>query len=279
MGIKRLSFNSFMSEKSLTYNNTPILNSYVETFSANGNFLCPGGVNAVELLVVAGGGGGGAASTGIAGGGGGAGGLIYSAAYTVTPRTTYAITVGAGGNGNTQGGSSQFDNQIAVGGGYGGNGGQNGGNGGSGGGAGIRNGGNAHNGGSGTAGQGSAGGNGVAQNGTSGGAGGGGGAGGVGNNTGQTQNGSGGAGLAYSITGTSLFYAGGGGGGGGNSYNCTPSLGGSSIGGQWVGSANGPAQHGTSGKDGTGSGGGRGGQQTTGGGRGGNGIVIIKYTN
>ena len=57
----------------------------------------------VELLVVGGGGGGGC---GVAGGGGGGGQVYHSTTFSVTGGMTYSVTVGAGGAGGTNGGSS-----------------------------------------------------------------------------------------------------------------------------------------------------------------------------
>lgn len=72
----------------------------VVTFTSVGSttWTAPSGVTQVEYLVVAGGGGGGSSH----GGGGGAGGLrtnVGGTALTVTPATSYAVTVGAGGAG------------------------------------------------------------------------------------------------------------------------------------------------------------------------------------
>ena len=61
----------------------------------------PTGVTQIEVLVVAGGGGAGGASNTGGGAGGGAGGLIYNSTFTVTPGSSYAVTVGAGGSGGT----------------------------------------------------------------------------------------------------------------------------------------------------------------------------------
>jgi len=219
----------------------------------------------VETLLVAGGGAG-------SGGGGGAGGLLYYGSET--PKTpngsalglqtgvTYSITVGGGGTSSSNGSNSvmsgtNFTTLTAVGGGAGG-GGLNGGNGGSGGGApriiptGI---------GLGTTGQGNNGGTGVDANNASGG---GGGAGAVGGNAGGAG-GNGGAGLNYSISGSSVGYAGGGGGGGANG-------GGSAAQGGGAG-ASGGAASGT-----TNTGGGGGGIYTNGPGAGGSGVVILRYS-
>jgi len=57
----------------------------------------------VEYLVVAGGGGG-AGIYNFAGGGGGAGGFRTGTGFTVSPGTTYTVTVGAGGAGNAASG-------------------------------------------------------------------------------------------------------------------------------------------------------------------------------
>ena len=183
--------------------------SYTNTFTPT----CGGGSGKVEVLCVAGGGGGG---KGTSGGGGGAGGLLYNSAFTVNSNTGIGITVGTGGTGTTadgtqatNGGNSIFSTLTSIGGGYGGN--ENGGNssmrngnsGGSGGGGSYHG-----NGSSGTTGQGNSGGNG-----TSGGSrwtgGGGGGAGSSGASATAYYGGDGGSGLAYSISGTSSYYAGG----------------------------------------------------------------------
>lgn len=124
-------------------------------------FIVPAGVTSLRIRVV-GGGGGGARGTfvGYAGGdwegwtafgfgtttftwygcgGGGGGGGYAHGIFTVTPGTSYQVTVGAGGNGGTAhgdwgtggtGGTSSFSNLISATG--GGGGGQNAGNGGTG---------------------------------------------------------------------------------------------------------------------------------------------------
>lgn len=87
-----------------------------------GTWAVPAGVSSVELLVVGGGGGGAGQGVG-GGGGGGGGGVYYKAAHAVTPGTSIAFTVGAGGQGGpahgfgTAGSSSSFANFIAYGGG------------------------------------------------------------------------------------------------------------------------------------------------------------------
>ena len=229
----------------------------------------------VDYLVVAGGGGGGKVSNS---GGGGAGGMLTSIA-TLSTLNTYSVTVGAGGNGattnNTSG--SQGSNSVisgtglstitATGGGYGGHADAAGGNGGSGGGGGYAN----YAGGTATPGQGN---NGGSANSSSpaysaGGGGGAGAAGGTGTST--LGSGVGGAGLASSISGSSVTYAGGGGGGNDTS---TAQAGGSGGGGAGGSDENNAAVAGT-----TNLGGGGGGSSTLGnGGNGGSGIVIVSYT-
>jgi len=246
----------------------------IHTFTSSGTFTvtsAPAGAT-VEALVVAGGGGGGA----FAGGGGGAGGLLYDAAKSISI-SAYTITVGSGGvkptsnsGGNTNGNNSVFDSLTAVGGGRGGvTSSINGKNGGSGGGG---NGEPGNIAGTGTIGQGNNGG--IGNNGTSAG-GGGGGASQIGQNATTTpaNGGNGGVGLAYSISGTSTFYAGGGGASGSGTITA---LGGNGGGGDGEKFAITPAA--TNGAANTGGGGG--GMyvfNALNGGNGGSGIVIISY--
>ncbi len=241
----------------------------------------------VEVLVVAGGGGGGYLH---GGGGGGAGGLIYNSAYQLTNAAAITVTVGAGGSGGNQlptnGNNSVFGSLTAVGGGYGGSeaGPTPGANGGSGGGGSGYS--TAQPGGTGTAGQGFNGGRGAYPDidGTYGSGGGGGGAGAPGTDGKEGQNvsgsaGNGGNGQAYSISGTSTYYAGGGGGGywGDNlSYYGVGGLGGGGNGGAGTSTNLSP----TAGAVNTGGGGGgsRGdASQARPGAAGGSGIVIVRY--
>jgi len=229
----------------------------------------------VEYLVVAGGGGGASRHSG----GGGAGGMLTATGFTVTPTTAYTVTVGAGGTGNTTGGTatdgspgfdSVFASITATGGGKGGGTAPGtGGNGGSGGG-----GGNGALGGSGTPGQGYAGGKNSSPaydyHG-----GGGGGAGGVGGDVTGGAGGTGGPGATSDITGTSVIYACG---GGGSAYQGLGSggdggAGGSSNvnGGKGAGTSSGTA--GTA-NTGTGGGGGTAGEGAY---NGGSGVVIVRY--
>jgi len=243
--------------------------STVLTYGTPGTYtwVAPTGVTSVKALVIAGGGAG-----GTNGGGGGAGGMIYNAAVSVTPGSSYTVTVGRGGFTNNKGNAtnSVFSSLTAI---AGGNGctysvvaAQSGGSGG----GGML---NSNAGGAGTAGQGYAGGTG--NNGNSGntyyGAGGGG-AGGVGYNGGDSR---GGPGLLNSITGVPLYYAGGGGGNYFITNTAYRAAGGIGGGGSGENGKHGPA---AGGRPNTGGGGGA----TTvglGGGPGGSGVVILSYTN
>ena len=237
-------------------------------------------VLSVTALVVAGGGGGGYCASGDGGaGGGGAGGLIYNPTFSILKSIRYTVTVGAGGTAaesqtviGTAGQNSVFSTLTAVGGGPGGSTQIGSANatilaGGSGGGAGSDGGGIA--GGAATAGQGFAG----ANNSSVAVGSGGGGAGGAG--SGASNGPYGGVGLAYSITGSSVYYAGGGGGG---KYNIAGGAGGLGGGGTG-GTGGGAAVAGTTNTGGGGGGGGGNGVALVGpGAAGGSGIVIIRYT-
>ena len=246
----------------------------VATFLDSGSWTCPAGVTSVQALIVAGGGGGGPPG----GGGGGAGGLVYSSSVSVTPGVTYPIVVGQGGDGgvyNTRagysGGNSSFVNLIVLGGGAGGGNGFGPIGGGSGGGSsgnftasGVGNG---------AYGQGNAGGAGTNTGNQA--NGGGGGAGRVGVSGGGGVAGAGGEGLAYSISGTSVTYAGGGGGSGGSSDLVTGAFGGTGGGGR---GGTGTSSNPTPGLINTGGGGGGRGNGGDPGAHGGSGIVIIRWS-
>ena len=244
----------------------------------NTSWTAPTGVTQVEVLVVGGGGGGGYNG----GGGGGAGGLLYSAAYTVVPGTSYTVTVGTGGapssasvNLASNGTNSVFDSLTAIGGG-GGNSRSVSGSilaGGSGGGGASSQGSASQAAGAGTAGQGTAGGVGTAPDlGVNATGGGGGGAGNSGQVGSYVLAGGGGVGLNFSITGTPTWYAGGG--GGGTCVNgLNPAQGGLGGGG---GGGIATSASGVAGTASTGGGGG-GGNGAGGGAGGGSGVVIIRY--
>lgn len=234
----------------------------IHTFTGNGTFTPTQNFTA-EYFVLAGGG-------GAQIGGGGAGGLLNSSSSFISG-TGYSVTIGAGGAGQTSGGTDNATNGVdsvfstftAIGGGKGGgvlgtNETRDGVTGGSGGG-----GGNAA--GAGTSGQGFAGGNSP----STGACAGGGGAGSAGVNHTVVNTGSaGGSGIDSVITGSSVNYAAGGGGGG------------SSAGGAAGGaSAGNGVTTGTPGSGATNRGGGGGGNWFTNtGGAGGSGIVVIKYS-
>ena len=250
----------------------------ITTFNSSGTFTVPTGLSSVNVLLVAGGG----STGGRHAGGGGAGGLIYRPLHPITPGTPLAVTVGAGGSaGNyNPGNDSVFSNLTAKGGGGGDNGGagQPGGSG-AGGGHGTRDGGDGTQptqpGDSGTYGFGTGGGDGFYTSPPTGAqGGGGGGAGGSGGNAGPQSGSNGGVGKQYSISGSSVYYAGGG--AGGNHQNCQD--GGS--GGQGGGGNRPPGGPGTNGNNGTanrGGGAGAGNDATNGGNSGGSGIVIVEY--
>ena len=236
---------------------------------------------AVDYLVVAGGGGGG----GSGGGGGGAGGLLTASSVSVSPGTSYTVTVGAGGAGGPSNnaapgsigiaGSNSIFSSIAtaIGGGAGGAGytgyDTNGGAGGSGGGGGGNSSAATKVGGAGTVGQGNSGGSNY--NGANYAAGGGGGAGAAGGNGSSSLGGAGGVGSTSSLSGASVYYAGGGGG-----YVGSGTAGAGGTGG---GGASSITASGTAGGVNTGGGGGGSGYNNTTpvGGSGGSGIVIIRY--
>ena len=211
----------------------------------------------ISHVIIAGGAGGGTDSDS---GGGGAGGMVVGT--TNLAAGTLTVTVGAGGSVGGNGVNSSLTGATtAVGGGWGGTGGAFGSGGGSGGGGG----GTGFAGGSGTAGQGFAGGS------SSSAGGGGGGASAVGANAAAGVPGNGGNGLASSITGSSVTYAGGGGGG---RDSGTPAATGGTGGGGAGGTAGVPGVAGTANRGGGGGGqGGFGGSNAAG--AGGSGVVII----
>jgi len=68
------------------------------SFTASGTWTAPAGVTSAQVILVGGGGGGGGGSRDVAGGGGG-GGQVIVKNLTVTPLTTYQVSIGAGGQG------------------------------------------------------------------------------------------------------------------------------------------------------------------------------------
>jgi hypothetical protein len=221
----------------------------------------------VDYLVVAGGGGGGRSTVG--NGGGGAGGYKTATGFSLTPGTTYTVTIGAGGNGATgtangsNGSNSVFSSVTSTGGG-GGDGAGSGGNAGGSGGGGRND--SSTGGAASPSGQGNAGGNGSTGSPYPGA--GGGGASAAGQNSQATTGGTGGAGTASSITGASVTRAGGGGGG------CYTGGTGAAGGAGGGGAGGNPSVAGTAGTANTGGGGGGGGSNANGG-NGGSGVVIL----
>jgi hypothetical protein len=266
------------SDRAFTLTNaTPVVVSF--TTVGTTTFTLPSTASpAVQYLVVAAGGGGGDGNA--AGSGGGAGGMIEGSYSSLTPGSSYTVTVGGGGLGNgdgnqrlnTNGGNSVFNTATSYGGGggaseYGNARGSNwrqGADGGSGGGgAGPNNTNSANSPGGATIGIVPAGATGYGNTGGSynvngggnwGAGGGGGGAGGAGTQfSGGAQYGGRGPGRANSITGSSVTYAEGGAGCSGTSTGFTGTNGTANTGGGGFGT-----------QDGTG-------------GNGGSGIVVVKY--
>ena len=246
----------------------------------------------VDVFLIGGGGGGGGRS----GGGGGAGGAIYISNYAIQGGNI-PITVGGGANGGLGSGNeaagdppmyngenSVFGTLTALGGGYGApDNDTNGNSGGCGGGAkygvdgsaGIQTTNSEISSDSRTYGYGRKGGFGFSNPYAGGGGGGIGGDGVAGTSGGEI--GDGGPGLAFSISGTSVYY---GGGGGGGSHNPANGLGYGGIGGGGNGGSPGGKNSGSNGADGRGAGGGAGSTDSGSGGsggRGGSGIVIVRY--
>jgi len=281
--------------------------AYTEMFAAytsvgSHTFYVPSPTNVYFMAVAGGGGGGGSGGTGGRGAGGGAGELYFDDNLNLSS-SSYSISVGDGGaggaGGNSDGLSGSNTSAFGItaagggGGGFGIAGGAvgNGGAGGSGGGAGSGSIGGTGGTASGSTwssaggtlqdspanGWGSDGAN--SSGGSNQGGGGGGGAGQVGDeatDASGTAGGDGGAGALYSITGTSVYYAGGGGGG---SRNSTGGKGGLGGGGKGTGDPDVGGTLCTDGLDNTGGGGGGAMNEGTGsdvGGDGGSGIILIR---
>jgi len=69
-----------------------------QAFTASGTWTAPAGVTSAQVILVGGGGGGGGGSQNVAGGGGG-GGSVVVRNIDVSPLTTYAVSISAGGQG------------------------------------------------------------------------------------------------------------------------------------------------------------------------------------
>lgn len=239
----------------------------IHTFTSDGTFeVLAGETDEAEVLVVAGGGAGGSGASGNnRGGGGGAGGVLVLTGVSLEPGQ-YTVVVGEGGIAAlADGEDSEFDGNVAVGGGHGGNNSSPAaGAGGSGGGGKTNGSGSTFNGaaGAGVPGQGS---NGGAGTGFAARGGGGGGAGALGQSGGA--GGQGGNGIQSSITGTPVYY--GGGGSGGANATLAGGLGGGGTGGLTTAA--------TAGEDGKGGGGGGSGGTPATTRKGGKGVVIVRY--
>lgn len=104
-----------------------VFTSEIFTTEGTTSWVAPQGVTLVEYLVVGGGGGGGNGYDS-GGGAGGGGGMSLTGTLSVTPGTSYTVTVGAGGaggadtranNNGSSGGNSVFSTITALGGGFG----------------------------------------------------------------------------------------------------------------------------------------------------------------
>ena len=91
----------------------------IKLFTSSGTFVVPTNVVRIQVETWGGGGGGGNGSAaGYSGGGGGAGGYNFGV-FTVTPGTSYPVTVGSGGGIASAGGATSFSTMSASGGGGG----------------------------------------------------------------------------------------------------------------------------------------------------------------
>ena len=102
--------------------------SLAQTFNTSDNYTIPAGKTRLALIGVSGGGGGGSSPGTVRGSGGGGGGGVFSVReISVTPGETYAVLIGAAGNGNStqldtsnSGGTTSFGNIVVANGGQGG---------------------------------------------------------------------------------------------------------------------------------------------------------------
>lgn len=110
------------SVETSTFNLASDSNPQITKFLRAGQYIVPAGVTKLDVLIVAAGGGGGGNGQRSGGGGGGGGGIVLLSNLSVTPSTTYNITVGSGGVGGNaygygqNGGNSSFGTYIAYGG-------------------------------------------------------------------------------------------------------------------------------------------------------------------
>jgi hypothetical protein len=87
------------------------VNQYTQTFTSTGTWTAPSTCNSVDVFLVGGGGGGGSVKTSASAvnfvtGGAAGGGATVRKTISVTPGTTYTITIGAGGTGGTVSGNA-----------------------------------------------------------------------------------------------------------------------------------------------------------------------------
>lgn len=100
---------------------TAYLGGRGQLFTSSGTFTVPSGITSIKVTVLGGGGGGGTASVnGTCGDGGGAGGMAIKFITGLTPGSTVAVTVGAGGSSSVTGGTSSFGGYCSATGGSGG---------------------------------------------------------------------------------------------------------------------------------------------------------------
>ncbi len=250
------------------------------TFFGDGALTLPNPTDVEYLIVGGGGGGGGITNVNAAGAGGGGGGGLREGTRSVAAGAL-TIRVGTGGVGancgtacsaGANGGDSEFDGVIAVGGGRGGDlGNSSGAAGGSGGGGRL----NAQGiGGAGTSGQGNAGGSGSGDASLNLAGAGGGGAATAGQTVTSNTGGNGGAGRSSGIDNTTRFYSGGGAGGGYGTAGGSGGIGGGGASPAARGPGQ-PAQANTGGGGGGATGSAEGGAFS--GGNGGSGIVVVRY--
>jgi len=101
--------------KTITWSSVISGGNSSQTFSTTGSWTAPAGVTSVTVDAWGGGGGGGGNSTTAQGGGGGGGGAFARKVVTVSPSTSYTVTVGAGGAGGVQAnGSAGGDSWVST---------------------------------------------------------------------------------------------------------------------------------------------------------------------
>lgn len=89
---------------------------HIQVFISGGTFVVPTNVTRIKVEMWGGGGGGGDGWNSYSGGGGGAGAYALNV-FDVKPGTNITVTIGLGGNRNTNGGATSFGNLMSAGGG------------------------------------------------------------------------------------------------------------------------------------------------------------------